>query len=174
MSAPFVTRRLLGALRALVEPVAEGLGLRLVAVEVIGGEPTVLRVSVDRPGGSTIEDCTRLSRQLSPLLDEAEPLSSAYTLEVSTPGIDRPLQRPEDFAWFTGCSARVKLFGADSRRRLAGTLAGADDASVRIRVGDETHTIAFTDIERAHLVLDLDQYARLGEGLHPIEPEGAP
>lgn len=162
------------SLRAIAEPVAEAHGLDLIAIELVGGPDTVLRVSVDRPGGATIQDCTRVSRQLSPELDTADLIQEAYSLEVSTPGIERPLQREQDFVYFTGCTARIKLYGVDGRRRLTGVLLGVESGKLTLRLEAETRLIPLADVERANLVLDLAQYARLGEGLHPIEPEGSP
>jgi ribosome maturation factor RimP len=168
------TRALLNALRGVIEPVVERLGLSLVAVELLGGPTRVLRVSIEKVGGATIEDCTRVSRQISPALDVADIVKTAYNLEVSTPGMERPLQREADFAYFTGCVARVKLFGSDGRRRLVGTLRGCEAGLLRFQVGEELREIPVSEVERANLVLDLDQYARLGEGLHPIATEGTP
>ncbi len=164
----------MSSLRAIAEPVVEAHGLDLVAIELVHAPETVLRVSVDKPGGATIQDCTRVSRQLSPELDTADLIQVAYALEVSTPGIERPLQREKDFVYFTGCTARLKLYGVDGRRRLTGVLAGVDAGILKLRLEAETRAIPLTDVERANLVLDLDQYARLGEGLHPIEHEGSP
>ena len=164
-------RSLLDALRALAEPLAERQGCELVAVELLGSPSgaRVLRVSVDRVGGATIDDCTRVSRALSRALDESDPIDGAYTLEVSTPGMERPLQREKDFAYFVGCDARIKLYGMDGRRRMKARLLGAERGVVRVRLDSgEERALPMVDIERANLVLDLDQYTRLGQGLHPV------
>lgn len=174
MSDVSATRSLLAAFRALAEPVVEREGLDLVAVELIGGQPRIARVSVDRVGGVDVADCARVSRRLSEVLDAADPVAGAYNLEVSSPGIDRPVQREADFVRFAGCTVRVKTFGMDGRRRVTGVILGAEDGVVRIRVGDEPRSYPVADIERANLVLSLEQYARLGEGLHPIEQESLP
>lgn len=165
------TRSLIEALRALAEPLAERQGCEVVAIELLGA-PTggrVLRVSIEKPGGATIDDCTRVSRAFSRALDEADPVDGAYTLEVSTPGMERPLQRERDFAYFAGCDVRIKLFGQDGRRRTKARLLGAESGIVRVRLETgEERVIPLADIERANLILDLDQYARLGQGLHPV------
>jgi ribosome maturation factor RimP len=165
-------RSLVEALRALAEPVAARQRCDVVAVELLGGTAgsgRILRISIERPGGATIEDCTRVSRGLSPLLDESDIIDGAYNLEVSTPGMDRPLQREQDFAWFAGCDARIKLYGMDGRRRMKVRLLGADGGVVRVRLDSgEERAIPLDDIERANLALDLEQYARLGQGLHPV------
>jgi ribosome maturation factor RimP len=164
------TRTLLAALRAIAEPVAERQGCQVIAIELVGGVSgrRVLRVSIDKPGGATIADCTRVSRGLSPALDAEDPVAGAYDLEVSTPGMERPLQRESDFAYFAGCEARIKLYGMDGRRRMKARLLGAENGVVRVRTEEGEQELALDDIERANLVLDLEQYARLGQGLHPI------
>jgi ribosome maturation factor RimP len=165
-------RKLIPALRALAEPIVDRFGCELVAVELAGpGNRRVLRVSIDKPGGATIDDCTRISRALSPALDVEDRVSGPYDLEVSTPGMDRPLQREKDFAYFAGCDVRIRLWGMDSRRRIKARLLGIHDGVVEIENEQGRQAIPLDDIERANLVLDMDQYARLGQGLHPI-PEG--
>ncbi len=165
-----LTRPLLQRLRAIIEPVAARNGCEVVAVEFLGGQGgrRTLRVSIDRPGGVGIDECTKVSRQLSPVLDVEDPIEGAYDLELSTPGMERPVQRPDDFARFTGCQIRIKPFGADARRRVKGTLCGMDGEIVRVRTADEERTLSLDEIERAHLVLTLDQFQRLGQGLHPL------
>jgi ribosome maturation factor RimP len=167
-------RTVIDTLRALIEPVAERQGCDLVAIELVGGlaGKRVLRVSIDKVGGATISDCTKVSRALSPVLDADDLIPSAYDLEVSTPGMERPLQREKDFAYFAGCEARIKLYGMDGRRRLKVRLLGASDGQVRVNVeGEGERILPLDDIERANLVLDLDQFARLGQGLHPVESD---
>ncbi|MES2638605.1 MAG: ribosome maturation factor RimP [Myxococcota bacterium] len=169
-------RSLIDSLRALAEPVAERQGCDLVAIELVGGPngKRVLRVSLDKVGGASIADCAKVSRGLSPALDAEDLIASAYDLEVSTPGMERPLQREKDFAYFAGCEARIKLYGMDGRRRLKVRLLGAADGQVRVHVDDEgERIIPLSDIERANLVLDLEQFARLGQGLHPVSSANA-
>jgi ribosome maturation factor RimP len=166
--ASTTARATLLALRALAEPVVERNGCELVAIELGGSGMRVLRFSVDRTGGATIEDCTRISRQLSPALDVADLIATAYQLEVSTPGMERPVQREKDFVYFAGCTVRVKTFGSDGRRRLKGVIRGVVEGYVELDVEGELRRIPLEDVERANLDLDLDQYARMGEGLHPL------
>lgn len=172
-----VTHALLSKLRAIVEPVVEAANCQLVAVEIAGAGlrgRRVLRVSVDRPGGVDVGTCAHISRRLSPVLDVEDPIDIAYDLEVSTPGIERPLQREADFQYFAGCEVRVKPFGVEGKRAWKGVLLGATDGIVRVRIADETRELPLNSIERAHLILDLAQFARLGEGLHPIETGEVP
>lgn len=157
-------------LRAILEPTIQGLGFDLVAVEMLGSaRRPLMRVSIDGPGGVNLDHCALVSHRISPLLDEADPVSGAYDLEVSSPGIDRPVQRLEDFARFVGYRAKVVLVEGLPRRRYTGTLAGVDGQTVLIDVDGVRHELAFADIEGAHLVLDLAAYEALGrqQGVTP-------
>lgn len=175
---PVVTRTLIARLRELAEPIAERFGCDLVAIELLGapgGRGRVLRVSIDKLGGAGIDECAKVSRALSPALDAEDLVAGSYDLEVSTPGMERPLQREQDFQRFAGCDVKIKVYGMDSRRRLRGKLLGCRDGLVEVENAQGRHTIPMEDVERANLVLDFEQYARLGQGLHPIpEPEGDP
>jgi ribosome maturation factor RimP len=164
------------AFRAMLEPTVERLGYELVAIEFVGGQPgrRALRISIDRPGGVGIDDCTKVSRQLSPLLDVEDPIDGAYDLEVSTPGIERPLQRAKDWERFTGCDARVRPRGVDARRALRGRIVGIEGDVITLDVAGELRRYALDDIERAHLLLDLEQFHRLGQGLHPLHTGDSP
>lgn len=170
MSHPTTARALTDAIRALAEPVAERFACEIVAIELLGGAGgrRVLRISVDRPGGATIDDCTRISRAVSPALDAADIIAQAYDLEVSTPGIERPLQREKDWVYFQGCTVRLKTWDMDSRRRVKGVIEQVAEGVLSLRTEEGVRTYPLDSIERANLVLDLDQYARMGEGLHPI------
>lgn len=170
-------RSLIAALFALAEPVAERVGVTIVAIEVTGASGVsgrILRVSVDKPGGSTITDCSRFSRIFSPALDAADLIASTYTLEVSTPGIDRPVQRIEDFERFVGCTVRLKTWDMDGRRRLKCVIKGVDGDEILFEVDGVPRRYHKDDIERGALVLDLEQYERLGQGLPPGPPASAP
>ena len=170
-----VTPATLRQLRELVEPVVLRLGCELVAVEMYGGSHgPVLRLSVDKAGGVGIEDCTRVSRQVSPALDVADPIFGAYELEVSTPGMERPLQRAEDFGRFAGCEIRLKPFGIEAKKRTKGILLGITDGVVSVQTATEVRTFPLDAIERANLALTLNQFRRLGQGLPPLEVETTP
>ncbi len=165
-----VTPATLRQLRDVVEPLVVRLGYDLVAVELVGGSrgAPVLRVSIDHPAGIGITDCTKVSRQLSPALDVADPIMGAYELEVSTPGIERPIQKAADYVRFAGCEVRVKPFGVDAKKRTKGVLLGVEDGMVAVRTADEVRRFPVEAIERANLVLTLEQFQRLGQGLPPI------
>lgn len=164
------TRTLIAAVRRLAEPLAEARGCEVVAVEAVGSTSgrRVLRVSIDRVGGATIEDCTRVSRGLSPALDAEDLVPGAYDLELSTPGQERPVQRAKDFAYFVGCEVRIKQWGTDGRRRLKAMILGCDADVVHVQTEQGPRDIPLDDIERANLALTFEQYTRLGEGLHPV------
>ena len=165
-------RRLL----SLVQPVAEGIGMEIVRLRVQGGRRPHLQIMAERAGGTPtdVEDCARLSRALSPTLDAADPISEAYTLEVSTPGIDRPLTRPGDFARWIGHAVKIELARPiDGRRRFTGIITGEDNDGARIELDDETELVAgIHEMSRASLVLTdaLIEAARAAGNLPP-QPE---
>lgn len=154
-------------LRALLEPAVERLGYDLVAIELLGGRRALLRLSIDAPGGVGIGDCSRVTHRLGPILDEADPLPGAYDLEVSSPGIDRPVQKLADFARFGGLRARLVLQEGLPRRRYTGALQGVEGDEVKIEVDGEIFSLPFDQIERANLVLELTEYQALAERLQP-------
>ena len=128
-------------LRELIEPVVETSGFELVRVALHDGTPPTLQVMLEDPatGQIQVDDCARVSRRLSAMLDEADPIESDYLLEVSSPGIDRPLTRRKDYLRFAGYDARVELAEARpvdgaSRKRFQGLLLGLEGEDVRLRV----------------------------------------
>ncbi|MED5370439.1 MAG: ribosome maturation factor RimP [Myxococcota bacterium] len=147
----------------VLEPVVEADGYELVAVELtqVSGRLT-LRIYADRVGGINMDHLSQLTRTLGPVLDVEDPISGAYQLEVSSPGIERPLQRIEDFARFEGYRARIRLEEGPERRRYSGVLRGLEAKTVRIEVDGQVHDLEFDLIEKANLVLDLDEYQALG------------
>ena len=125
-----------GAIAELAEPVLQDLDFRLVRVRLMGRDPQIVQIMAERPDGTmTVGDCEQLSRQLSPLLDVHEPLTGNYNLEISSPGIDRPLVRPSDFEDWSGHTAKVETSElVDGRKRFRGTLQGFEDGEVRMAV----------------------------------------
>jgi ribosome maturation factor RimP len=123
---------------AIAEPVIEGMGYRLVRVRISAADGCTLQVMAERPDGSlTIEDCEDISRALSPVLDVADPIDRAYRLEISSPGIDRPLVRRSDFEKHAGHLAKIEMnVPADGRKRFRGILLGVEGDSARIRLDD--------------------------------------
>lgn len=119
----------------IAEPVLEDLGFRLVRVTAMGGhEDRILQIMAERPDGTiNIDDCEAISKALSPVLDVADPLPGKYRLEISSPGIDRPLVRPSDFEDWSGHVAKIELKEpVDGRKRFKGTLEGFEDGEIRI------------------------------------------
>ena len=145
---------------ALAEPVLAGLGYRLVRVRVSGAAGCTVQIMAERPDGTmAIEDCEAASRALSPVLDVADPIEGAYQLEISSPGIDRPLVRHSDFDRYAGHVAQVEMtVPVDGRRRFRGKLLGTEGDSVRIRRNDATpdgadDVLRIDDMMEAKLVL---------------------
>ncbi len=127
----------------LLDPVAEAAGYEIVRLRLLGGAARRLQIMAERPDGHMeIEDCTILSRALSQVLDAADPISGEYTLEVSSPGVDRPLTRLKDFAANEGFEAKIELDRiAEGRKRFKGVLAGVEGENVLIDLdGESDHT----------------------------------
>jgi len=123
---------------AIAEPVIAGLGFRLVRVKISGLSGCTVQIMAERPDGSmTIDDCEALSRALSPVLDVADPIDRAYRLEISSPGLDRPLVRRSDFDRHAGATIKVEMAVAiDGRRRFRGVLIGTEGEGARLRRED--------------------------------------
>ena len=145
----------------VAEPVIEQLGYRLVRVKVSGADGCTVQIMAERPDGSmTVEDCEAVSRALSPVLDVADPIDRAYRLEISSPGIDRPLVRKSDFDRFAGHLARIEMeIPIDGRKRFRGLLAGTEGEATRLKRDDaeagETTEILLpiSEMSEAKLVL---------------------
>lgn len=158
-------RTLESRIRGLLEEPVRQLGFDLVAVEWSSGRRgPILRLSVDAPGGVTAEDCVKVSHHVSPLLDAEDPIASSYHLEVSSPGIERPIQRDQDFERFQGYRVKIRLSEGPPRRRYTGVIGPIEDGELRLSVDGTEHRIPLDLVERAHLVLDLDEYQKLAEG----------
>ena len=142
-------------LTQLFEPVIETMGYELVGVEFErGGGHGTLRVYIDREDGVSLDDCAAISHQISGILDVEEPIQQAYDLEISSPGIDRPLFKLADYARFAGQTARIRLAVAQQgRRNFKGELKGVTDADcISIEVDGEVYDLPYADIARANLV----------------------
>jgi len=140
---------------AIVTPTVEGMGFRLVRLRVMGGKRITLQIMAERSDGTMeVEDCATLSRALSAVLDVEDPIDREYTLEVSSPGIDRPLTRLEDFTRWEGYEARLETADMiDGRKRFKGTLAGVEGTEVLIEVEQGTIGLEFDWLSDAKLVL---------------------
>jgi len=139
---------------SLAEPLAESRGLEIVQVQYRRESAGfVLRVFIDRASGVTIDDCSGFSREFSDILDVEDPVPGRYSLEVSSPGLDRPLARERDFARFSG--RLITLSAAEpveGRRNFKGTLLGVADGAVRLRVDGREYAVALSNIAKANLV----------------------
>ncbi|MET4386898.1 ribosome maturation factor RimP [Bradyrhizobium sp. F1.4.3] len=146
---------------AVAGPVLEGMGYRLVRIRISGEAGCTVQIMAERPDGSMqIEDCEAISRALSPVLDVADPIERAYRLEISSPGIDRPLVRRSDFERYTGHLVKVDMAVAhEGRKRFRGTLVGVEGDCIRltrddIKPGDDAKVLlVMEDIGEARLVL---------------------
>jgi ribosome maturation factor RimP len=147
----------------IIDPALEAMGYRRVRVMLTGARRPTLQVMVERldEASMTVADCAEISRSISALLDVADPIAGAYTLEVSSPGIDRPLVRPEDYDRFAGFEARIEMAEPIAgRKRFRGRLLGrlADDVRLAGEAGEIR--LPFAGIARARLVLTDDLLAR--------------
>lgn len=150
-------------LEALIEPTLADMGYQLVRVRIAGNPRATLQVMAERADGKamTVDDCETISRTLSAKLDVEDPIASAYTLEVSSPGIDRPLVRPADYRRFAGHVAKIETrMPVGGRRRFSGRIATATDSHVRIALeeggadgGTPEVEIPIADIAKAKLKL---------------------
>jgi ribosome maturation factor RimP len=144
----------MAAIQAKVEPAVTGMGYELVDVQASNGG-RLLRVFIDKPGGVTVDDCAAVSRQLSRVL----PVEGVdyENLEVSSPGLDRPLRKPGDFTRFAGPKAELRMRTPDAtgRRRFVGVLRGAEGGRVNMELDGQTVALALDDVERAKLVPEL-------------------
>ena len=141
-------------LTRLLEPGIASLGYELANLELrVGGRDGLLRVFIDKPDGVGLEDCEAVSRHISAVLDVEDPLPGHYVLEVSSPGLDRKLTKPQHFRRFTGDDVRVKLrFPLAGRRNFRGTLTASNDECIEVEVDGESHSLPLATIESARLV----------------------
>ena len=145
-------------LAEIITPVIEDLGYELVRVRLVSGYDIVLQVMADRPdGGIEVDECGKISAAISAVLDVEDPVVDAYTLEVSSPGIDRPLTRLKDFDTFEGYEVKIETTELiDGQRRFKGTLAGIEDDDVLININQGTIGLKFEWLSDAKLVLSDD------------------
>jgi len=138
----------------LIELPIESLGYELVGIEhVKNGHHTVLRIYIDTDQGISIEDCERVSHQVSGVLEVEDPISSAYSLEVSSPGFDRPLFKARDFERFTGSEVKISMkLPVQGRRNFKGVLQGYDNGEVLVLVDGEEYGLPLSKLAKARLV----------------------
>ncbi len=145
-------------LTELFEPVIQSMGYELVGIEFQGStQHGTLRVYVDHEKGIGVDDCVAISHQISAILDVEEPIHQAYDLEVSSPGINRPLFKAQDYEQYSGHSANIKMaVPLNGRRNFKGVLQGViDSRSVQIMVDNEGYDLPISDIATANLVVEI-------------------
>ena len=143
-------------LNKLIEPLIESLGYELVLLEFIqSGRSAILRLYLDCEAGVGLDDCARVSREVSALLDVEDPITVHYDLEVSSPGTDRPLAKPAHYERFLGHEVKIEMsVPLDGRRRFRGLILGTTEDGVRLGVDRDEFMLPFSKIARARLVPD--------------------
>ena len=154
-------------IEGMITPSVEALGFRLVSINYTAGKTPRLQIMAEHAetGRMNVEDCENVSRTISAVLDVEDPLVGAYALEISSPGIDRPLVELEDFEKFLGFDAKVEISKAvDGRKRFKGRLHTVKEGIVTIESKNEVFELAYQDIEKAKLLLS-DELIAASEGL---------
>ncbi|MGH1486019.1 MAG: ribosome maturation factor RimP [Cellvibrionaceae bacterium] len=141
-------------LHDLISPVVEALGCELWGLEYLSqGKHTLVRIYIDKESGVGLEDCEKVSRQVSSLMDVEDPITGKYTLEVSSPGMDRPLYTLEHFKRFVGETVAVKLSRAfEQRKKIQGVLTAVENDEVIIQLEDEEYVLPIELVEKANIV----------------------
>lgn len=143
-------------LQAIIEPAVTAMGYELVGVEYLAqGRHSLLRIYIDSEHGITLDDCAEVSHQVSAVLDVEDVIKGVYNLEVSSPGMNRPLFTAEHFVRFSGEQVEVKLrLPLNGRRKFKGTLQGVHDNHVVVEVDGEEYSLPIADIDKANLVAE--------------------
>lgn len=161
-------------LQDMLEPVIDNLGYETVRILTIGQVNPTLQVMIDVKDGSrdvTVDDCAKVSRALSAVLDEKDPIKDKYSLEVSSPGFDRPLTKPEHFSRFVGYTAKVETLNeVDKRKRIKGEILSLDENNnVHMNMDGKEFVIAFDNIAKAKIVITDELLARYQEEQDAVE-----
>ncbi|WP_196139489.1 ribosome maturation factor RimP [Aliikangiella sp. G2MR2-5] len=144
-------------LTEMLRPAAEALGYEFLGIEYISqGKHSVLRIYIDHENGINVDDCASVSHQASGILEVEDPISSQYTLEVSSPGLDRPLFTLAHFEQFVGKVVEVRCHvGVDGRRKFKGELTAVNGEQLILTVDNQEFTVDFNDVDKANLVADI-------------------
>lgn len=139
---------------AISKPVVEGLGFELWGVEYVAqGKHSTLRIFIEHENGIGVEHCTEVSHQLAAVYDVEDPITNAYTLEVSSPGLDRPLFTLDQYARFEGHQVKLRLkYPFEGRRKFEGIIAGVEDEQVLVQSGEYEYMLPFEQIDKANIV----------------------
>ncbi len=145
-------------LMRVVEPVVEALGYELVLLEFVPSQRSaMLRLFIEAPTGISLEDCERVSREVAAVLDVEDPISQSYRLEVSSPGMDRPLVKPEHYRRFCGERIQVQMLNpVDGRRKFRGVLLSCVDGVVAVQTDSGPVALPLVDVEKARLVPNME------------------
>lgn len=143
-------------LNSIIEPAVTALGYELIGcVYIPRGRHATLRVYIDGPNGITLNDCQKVSKQVSAVLDVEDPISQNYDLEISSPGLDRPLFKKEHYQRYLGRNIRLRLYSpAEGRRRVSGLLKAVNEDNILLVVDNAELVVPFEDIDQANLVPD--------------------
>ena len=145
-----------GEVEELAEALLLGEGMELVDLEYRGqGSRWLLRLFIDKEGGVTVDDCANISRQLGDLLDVKDIIPQAYVLEVSSPGLNRPLRKKEDFSRFAGQQVQIRLTSPlAGRKKIAGSLVGVENEAVIVETSGGRYSVSLKDIDKANLIYE--------------------
>ena len=149
-------KNIAGTVRELVAPVAEEFGFMLWDVEYVKeGADMILRITIDKPEGVDIEDCEKMARAVDPIIDEADPIEVSYKMEVSSPGIERSLTRPEHFTACMGEKIEVKLYAPmDGKKQIVGIFSAADEKSITVTVDEAEVVLEKSAVAKVSTVFD--------------------
>jgi ribosome maturation factor RimP len=144
-------------LRDLLANLVKSMGYEFVGCELLKQQSSTLRIYIDNPPkGVTVDDCTKVSRQVSAMLDVEDPISGRYTLEVSSPGIDRPLFEKSHYERFVGSQVKLRLYTAlEGRRNFVGVLLRVEETGITLLVEQTEYVLPFSNIEKAKLIADV-------------------
>ena len=144
-------------LNELLQPVVESMGFEFWGLEYLQGRQSTLRIYIDHANGITVDDCARVSRQVGSVMDVEDPISHDYLLEVSSPGMDRPLFRLEQYQKSVGETLELRLrMPFDGRRKFKGVLRGIEDTDIVLLVDDHEYLLPIELIDKAHIVPKFD------------------
>ena len=153
-------------IQELIEPTVTDMGFDIVRVQISGGQTMKVQIMAEPLDGSdmSVDACAKISRAVSAVMDVEDPIADAYTLEVSSPGMDRPLVRQRDFDRFDGFEAKIELRQVtDGRRKFSGRLMGTEDDNIKVDIDGETVFVPFIDIAKAKLIVTDEMIAQLGK-----------
>ncbi|HHO70518.1 MAG TPA: ribosome maturation factor RimP [Halothiobacillus sp.] len=150
-------RQIPAIIEDMLKPVVTGLGYEWVGAEFRGGTNGLLRIYIDSPNGVNVDDCGRVSDAVSGILDVEDPFPGRYVLEVSSPGLDRPLFKLADFERFKGRVARIRMSRPINRqKKFQGVIESVTDGVITLKTNTDAVQLPFVDIDRANLVFDFD------------------